>query len=56
MPVLNAILFFIAIAAIYITSYLINQRTKKPKGSIELNEKCSSCNVRGCAIKPKEDY
>ncbi len=55
MTTLYALIFFVSISGLYIFVYSKNQKTQKPDGIIPINEKCSSCNVDGCANKPKED-
>lgn len=55
MEIISALIFFIAIAAIYISLYVLNHRTVIPDGIENLSQKCGSCSVQGCAARSKEE-
>ncbi len=53
--ILVAILIFSALVALYIGSYLLNKKTKKPEGSEDLTASCTGCAVTTCANNPGEE-
>jgi len=49
--ILIAVALVIGLVALLILSYVLNKRTKKPEGCVEINEHCPSCNVEGCPTR-----
>ena len=51
------ILWGILIVGIYITLYVLNQRTPRPEGcdDIEPGEQCAGCHVVDCHLHKRED-
>lgn len=50
--VLIAIGVFALLVTIYIGSYLLNKRTKKPAGSEDLTASCTGCAITTCGHHP----
>ncbi len=44
----------VLVVGIYIGSYLLNSKTKKPEGVQEVN--CESCHSLHCSMRNKEGY
>lgn len=58
MPVLRyviAFLIFAALVGLYITTYLLNQRTKKPEGTENLTSGCAGCHIVSCGHRTEEE-
>ncbi len=53
--ILVAVLIFSGLVAIYIGSYLLNKKTKKPAGSEDLTASCTGCAVTTCGHHPGEE-
>lgn len=49
------IIVFVGIIALYITSYMLNKKVKKPEGCIELNAECDTCATPLCTHLEGED-
>ncbi|MDY0399947.1 MAG: hypothetical protein RBR36_04565 [Bacilli bacterium] len=49
--ILIAVAILGGLIALLIISYILNKRTKKPEGCIEIDEHCASCNIEGCAVR-----
>lgn len=52
--ILSAILVFSVLVAVYIGTYLLNKRTKKPAGCEDLTASCTGCAVTSCSHHPSE--
>lgn len=50
---LSAVGIFGLLVAIYIGSYLLNKKTKKPEGCEDLTASCSGCMVTSCGNHPQ---
>lgn len=45
---------FAVLVTLYIGSYVLNKRTKKPVGSIDLESSCTGCAVTSCSSRIEE--
>lgn len=50
-----AFLIFAALVGLYITTYVLNQRTKKPEGTEHLTSGCSGCQIVSCGHRVEEE-
>jgi len=42
-------------SGLFIFSYVLNQRTPKPEGCVNLSENCEGCQITSCANHKKEN-
>lgn len=52
--IIVAVLIFSALVGLYIGSYLLNKKVKKPEGAEDLTASCTGCAVTTCANNPGE--
>ncbi|MDY0213946.1 MAG: hypothetical protein RBS24_00235 [Bacilli bacterium] len=53
--ILLAIIVFSMLVALYIGTYLLNKRTKKPAGCEDLTASCTGCAITSCGNHPGEE-
>lgn len=49
----KAIVILGVVLIIFVTTFIINQKTKKPDGC-EISEQCSTCQMTNCYVKNKQ--
>ncbi len=52
--VIAGIAVFAALVGIYLLTYFLNKKTKKPEGCEIVSENCHSCQVTSCGHNPLE--
>ncbi|MGI6734589.1 MAG: hypothetical protein BWY30_01046 [Tenericutes bacterium ADurb.Bin239] len=50
-----AILIMAVLIGLYIGSYVLNKRTKKPEGCEEIASSCTGCAVTTCSHNPSKE-
>ncbi|OQC11533.1 MAG: hypothetical protein BWX74_00113 [Tenericutes bacterium ADurb.Bin087] len=50
-----AIGIMVVLIALYIGSYVLNKRTKKPDGCTEIASSCTGCAVTTCSHNPAKE-
>ena len=54
--VILAIVFIVALVALFIGTYILNKRTPKPEGCEEIGDECEGCQMTSCShYKQKEE-
>lgn len=54
LKVIAAIGVFSVLVLIYIGTYLLNKKTKKPEGCIDLTGSCTGCAITSCSHNQEE--
>jgi len=53
--IIVAVLIFSALVGLYIGSYLLNKKVKKPEGAEDLTASCTGCAVTTCGHNKGEE-
>ena len=53
--VILAVVFIVALVALFIGTYILNKRTPKPEGCEEVGAECEGCQITSCSNYRKKE-